>query len=283
MCVRVCLCVCVRACVMHACVCMRGSAHARACVPCLYVCLCARSQVKHVFLVGDASANASVSKRLAREAERHGDVLQAGLPEWDPRGTHMGLLGLLWAGRHCRHARHVLKTGHDAWVNLPALLTYLRSHPLAPPVGLGGACTTDADSPAGPDHTFCSGPGYVTTPDVAAEIVRVSRDVPFSPREDEFVDSCLQNLRMSVQRLPGFSVRAGDSAWITELCQLHGKRVMYRHGFTPEEIRFIWAEGNCKTKRPLPALKIGLPLSRRQVELDRGLRLTKRKRRVSFG
>ena len=208
--------------------------------------------------MGKAS-NVSTSDRLAEEAETHTDVLQGDFPETTQHLTHKTMLGHTWVARHCSHAQHVLKVNHDAWVNLPSLLTYLRAHPLEPTVGLGGHCK-HANTP---DPPFCDGPGYVTTPDVAREIVRVSGEVPFYQRDDVYVGVCVRKLRLRVHRIPGFNIGIGDSTWITELCQLHGSRLIFRHGFTPKELQVIWKEGKC-----LPA-KIGLPLFKRKIERER--------------
>ena len=225
-----------------------------------------------MFLVGEAS-NVSMSDWLTQEVEEHGDVLQGDFPESNQHLTHKTMLGLSWVARHCSHARHVLKTNQDAWVNLPSLLTYLRAYPLVPPFGLGGCCQHTNR----PDPPFCVGPGYVTTPDVAEEIVRVSGEVPFYRREDVYIGVCLRRLGLRGQRIPGFSIELGDSTWITELCQLHGNRVILRHGFTPLEIQVIWREGRC-TPTPVQ-LKIGLPLSRRQVEREAARRRWNKERR----
>ncbi|XP_070180980.1 beta-1,3-galactosyltransferase 1-like [Littorina saxatilis] len=236
------------------------------------------ARTRHIFLVGRTS-KVSASKRLLREMDTYGDILQGNFPEGLRPETHKTMLGLTWVTRYCFHAKHVLKVDQDVWVNLPALVFYLRHHPLLQPTAVGGFCKNNempirdprskyfASEEQYPDPEyppFCSGPGYVTTPAVAKEIVKVSRGVPFFHLEDVYIGFCLRSLRMNVKHLPGFSLGKRDLAWITELCQLHDSRLILRQGFTPDEILFIWNEGKCR--RNVVPRRLGLPLSKRQQQ-----------------
>jgi hypothetical protein len=190
----------------------------------------------------------------------------------------------------------VLKVEQDAWINLPQLITALRDAPLRLPVGLAGYCTTTTVqllrfpneamarhmSPAvlrniniNGDRMLedkdvwppprCHESGYVTSPLAAQDIVRVSEEVPFSTTiESLYLGLCLSRLHLSVDTLPGFSMRPQDSYWIKDLCELHEDRIVLRRGFTPQELRFIWAEGKCtprqKLKRKSRPLLIGVPV-----------------------
>lgn len=214
---------------------------------------------------------------------------------------YRALLGLYWVSRHCLHADHVLKVDQDAWINLPQLLSHLAASPPRIPVGLAGYCTDSVRRAAVYDRlqesplarnlepgmrrnlisqqwraqqdnavnaaTFfpppnCHEAGYFMTPSVAAELVLVSAEVPISTTlENIYLGLCLRRLRLEVETVPGFSLSPRDSSWITNLCQLHGSKVVLRRGFTPKEMRFIWAESKCRGKliKRRKKLAVGLP------------------------
>ncbi|KAL8576349.1 hypothetical protein ACOMHN_048916 [Nucella lapillus] len=224
------------------------------------------SVVRHVFLVGQDSTAASREAvwKLHQEMETHLDIVQAEINDSYNHLTYKTLLGFSLVSTWCRHARHVLKADLDVWVNLPSLLTHLSRSPLRLPEGLGGFCRGHR-RPIRQPHSkyfipkelyphhkypvYCSGPGYVTTPEVAGRIVAVSSSVPFFRLEDVYVAFCLHTLGLRLRHIRGFGVWPSATyggALTPGLCRYHGDGVFLRHGFGPQQLRNIWAAGRCQ-------------------------------------
>ncbi|XP_076468267.1 beta-1,3-galactosyltransferase 5-like [Babylonia areolata] len=230
------------------------------------------SPVRHFFLIGRNASWDDLDHvaRTREEMETHLDLVQVNGSDSYAHLTTKVLTGLSLLATWCQGARHVLKTDHDVWVNVPSLRAALNATPITPPTGVEGYCTSSQRPIRRPRSKyyipeslfpykayprFCNGPGYVTTPRVAGQIVAVSLSVPFFPLEDVFLGMCLQRLGLGVRHNRGFAIgKAVKSrqAVCPELCRYHGRSVIVRHGFTPEELRAIWRAGECLELEGLP-------------------------------
>nr|KAG5699735.1 hypothetical protein BaRGS_022133 [Batillaria attramentaria] len=203
-----------------------------------------KSKVRYLFLVGKP-AKGPDQKKLEVEKKKHRDILQTTSQDAFNKQTEKMMIGLKWVTRHCRHARHVLKTEDDVWVNVPALLNWLKAQPLRQPFGVGGFCAPSNTPDRNPLSKyfipksiypqefyppFCNAPGYLLTPHTARQVERMSKDVPYFPFDDVYLGFCLQAIRMQVQRVPGFSNDKMAMKTDSDKCRLLGKSVLLTHG-----------------------------------------------------
>ena len=86
------------------------------------------SEVTHklVFVIGHDS-NASVNEEVKHEAHSHGDILYIDFHDSYQNLTYKALTCHKWIMDNCMHARFVLKTDDDAFVNIFSLVTHLQS------------------------------------------------------------------------------------------------------------------------------------------------------------
>ncbi|NXC92509.1 B3GT4 galactosyltransferase, partial [Cercotrichas coryphoeus] len=154
-----------------------------------------------VFVLG-VPAGAEGQRRLLRESRQHGDILQGDFADSYANLTRKTLLLLRWARACCAGARFLLKADDDAFVDAPAVATYLAAWPAAPPrlylgrVHWGVAPNRDPRSRHHvPERVFagsryppyCSGTAYVLSRQAAGAVLAAGRGAPLALPEDVWV------------------------------------------------------------------------------------------------
>ena len=177
-------------------------------------------QIRVVFVMGlaadDVNASYDVQRALEFEAARYGDIVQEDFLDTYRNLTYKAVAALRWISRYCSHARYVLKTDDDIFVNAFNLLRYLRRIDR-----ISRTATTDAAAvhPRGlllclvwysmkvmregkwrtsreewhDDRypIYCSGCAFLMSIDVAVAMHRISYDVPFFWVDDFYVTGLL--------------------------------------------------------------------------------------------
>ena len=82
--------------------------------------------IKLVFLLGIVPDSPQVQDALLLEADAYGDIVQEDFVDSYRNLTYKGIMGLRWTSEHCAHARFLLKTDDDIFVNTFNLLAELR-------------------------------------------------------------------------------------------------------------------------------------------------------------
>ncbi|ESO85386.1 hypothetical protein LOTGIDRAFT_56334, partial [Lottia gigantea] len=165
------------------------------------------ANIRYMFLLGEGSANQNSKSKM--EAEIHRDVLLGNFQDTYTNLTLKTVMGLQWVVHICNQTKFILKTDDDVWVNVPMLLKRLETF-RSTTFTLGGMCqlgrphrdmnskyyVSHKDYPSDVYPPFCTGTGYVTTPNVAAKIINMSAVVPYFHLEDIYVAMCLTKLRI---------------------------------------------------------------------------------------
>lgn len=81
--------------------------------------------VRVVFLLGRPDRT-STEDALRMEADLYGDVIQEDFVDSYRNLTYKAIMALKWVSLHCMHARFVLKTDDDVFVNMFVLVRHLR-------------------------------------------------------------------------------------------------------------------------------------------------------------
>lgn len=174
--------------------------------------------IRVVFVMGRTSdaGGGDVQRALEFEAAQYGDIVQEDFRDTYRNLTYKGVAALRWISRYCLHARYVLKTDDDIFVNTFNLLRHLRRLDRIRGTGLAGV---RPDAPRGillclvwynmmvmrdgkwkvskeewPDSkypTYCSGSAFVMTTNAAIAMHRVSYDVPFFWVDDFYITGLL--------------------------------------------------------------------------------------------
>ena len=216
--------------------------------------------------VGAGKSGLDVQRALEFEATQYGDIVQEDFLDTYRNLTYKGVAALRWISRYCAHARYVLKTDDDIFVNAFNLLRHLRRLDRG-----GGAKTALPGTPRGillclvwysmmvmrqgkwkvskeewPDDsypTYCSGSAFIMTTDVAVAMHRVSYDVPFFWVDDFYITGLLPlKLGPSVVRHSQFI-----SAYVLNGRQLEEKftgpqwyQYVFSHVHNLDAIQAVW-------------------------------------------
>ncbi|XP_050713571.1 acetylgalactosaminyl-O-glycosyl-glycoprotein beta-1,3-N-acetylglucosaminyltransferase-like [Eriocheir sinensis] len=137
------------------------------------------------------SAGLDMEDVVAREAERHGDLVVGSFVDHYHNLTYKHVMALRWAARRCSHATFLVKADDDAFIDVPALRALLgRTFSLPPPrrtlacnvlpagtrpQRAGKWAVSERDYPWPEYPRYCAGLSYVATPDVADLLARAAQ------------------------------------------------------------------------------------------------------------
>ena len=214
--------------------------------------------IRYVFLLGE-TRDEIVRKTVIQESELHHDILMEDFVDSYKNLTYKTIMGFKWTATMCAHARFVLKTDDDMFVNIPNLLRALESiGEKKMRITIIGACNQKsrpirnkkskwfASNESYPDRYypgFCSGTGYATSVALASDVYRISPQVPFFHLEDVYVSLCVRKLGYHLQGVPGFS--AGRPK--IDPCLYKGSKLITAHQLPPIMLQLIW---NRECRRP---------------------------------
>lgn len=214
------------------------------------------SNIRYVFLLGEIN-DQTQRENILKENEIYHDIIKQDFIDSYKNLTYKTIIGFKWVTAHCAHARHVMKTDDDIFVNVPNLLKTFRQ--LGPKMDrkVIGSCAKYAKPIRNPNSKwfasfnsypetsypgFCSGTGYAMNIDVASRISLVSPNVPFFHLEDVYVALCIRQLGYLLQTVPGFN--AGK--FKMDPCVYKGEKLITAHNFTPVMLKDVW-QHTCST------------------------------------
>lgn len=209
------------------------------------------ANVRYAFLLGETT-DSSYRGYILEEDRYFHDIIKEDFIDSYMNLTYKTIMGFKWAATKCAHAKFVMKTDDDMFVNIPNVLKLIESSfGYSMQTSLTGACILKArpirdfrskwfasqeSYPHDIYPSFCSGTGYVTSMNVVSQIYQVSPNVPFFHLEDVYVGLCLKKLGFTVKHVRGFN--AGRPR--LKLCLFKGNRLLTAHQMTPGLLRAIW-------------------------------------------
>ena len=161
-----------------------------------------------VFLMGMPKDRLS-EEALQMESDMYGDIVQEDFIDSYRNLTFKGIMGLKWATLHCQHARFVLKSDDDIFVNIFHVINHLKSlekhdnrtkELLLCLVWSRMKVIRDSKSKwyLSPKEfkddyfpTYCSGSAFMMTTDVIANMYNTSLYTPFFWVDDFYVTGLL--------------------------------------------------------------------------------------------
>src|SRR6218665_1519917 len=165
-----------------------------------------KTVVLRVFVMGQTE-NTAHKHLLKMESLHYNDIIQEDFLDTYRNLTYKAVGALKWVTTYCSHARRVLKTDDDAFVNMFVLLRHLQSRLEHGHYGHGTlACnswkkgrvhrtgkwavsTAERRHPGWP--TFCQGLAFIMSPDVVSALYNISFDVPYLWMDDVYVTGFL--------------------------------------------------------------------------------------------
>ena len=164
-------------------------------------------KTKVVFVMGRTDDGVDVQNALEYESDVYRDIVQEDFIDSYHNLTYKGIAALKWVSSYCDHAKFVLKTDDDIFVNMFTLLRHMNSvyRLQANSKGLlmclvwykmmvmrtGKWKVPKEDFKDDVYPTYCSGSAYIMSIDVAIAMHRVSYDVPFFWVDDFYMTGLL--------------------------------------------------------------------------------------------
>lgn len=165
--------------------------------------------IKLVFLMGRPKEQ-NIQDALALENEAYGDIVQETFIDSYRNLTYKAIMGLKWITAHCNHAKFILKTDDDIFVNIFNLVNHLKSmysfrqgnlskmvlclvwyrmKVIRDPKSKWYIPYSEFKEDYFP--TYCSGSAYIFTADVAVDMYNVSSQIPFFWVDDFYITGLL--------------------------------------------------------------------------------------------
>ncbi|KAL3885846.1 hypothetical protein ACJMK2_025878 [Sinanodonta woodiana] len=209
-----------------------------------------KANIRYSFLLGEVS-DENIRKLVEDENKIHNDIIKEDFVDTYQNLTYKTIMAFKYAITKCSHAKFVLKTDDDVWVNIPGLLKVLQREKMTLQTAVAGACFHGANPNRNPDSKwyasiqsyphdsypgFCSGTGYVTSNNVVNKIFEISKNVPFFHLEDVYVAMCIRKLGYRLHKIAGFNnIRPPFDP-----CLYKGDNLITSHEVPPEMLISYW-------------------------------------------
>ena len=207
--------------------------------------------IRYAFLLGYTN-NTEAQKAIEKENQIHRDIIQEDFIDAYKNLTYKTIMAFKWAHTKCGHARFLMKTDDDMYVNTAALLKAATANEKQLQKSMGGACRKSlrpirarnskwyasfTSYPRKSYPGFCSGTGYVTSMTMAEKVLQISKHVPFFHLEDVYVALCVRKLGLTL-----FPIRGFNSVQVRpHTCHYKSDKVITSHYMPPQLTRKIWA------------------------------------------
>ena len=168
------------------------------------------SNMRYVFILGEIDKSA-LHHELKNEAEKFNDIVIANFQDTYQNLTLKTIAGYHWINKYCAHARFVMKTDDDVYVNIPSLLEHLvnktddysfgKPSKDAPPIRDKNNkwYISFEDYPSATYPDYYNGFGYVLSMKHVRGLLNIYQNVKFVPFEDVFVGHCLKEMNVTVR------------------------------------------------------------------------------------
>ncbi|KAM6962792.1 beta-1,3-galactosyltransferase 2 [Aplochiton taeniatus] len=207
-----------------------------------------------LFLLGlGRSSDRYPQSSIEEESRVYHDVIQQDYQDTYYNLTIKTLMGMSWVASHCPHARYVMKTDSDMFVNTEYLVQKLLKPELPPRhrfftgyLMRGYAPNRNKDSkwymppelyPSERYPIFCSGTGYVFSGDMGELIYQASLSIRRLHLEDVYVGICLAKLRIDPTPPPNEFL---FNHWRVSYSSCKYSHLITSHQFQPNELIKYW-------------------------------------------
>uniref|UniRef100_UPI00398F692F beta-1,3-galactosyltransferase 9-like n=1 Tax=Pristiophorus japonicus TaxID=55135 RepID=UPI00398F692F len=208
-------------------------------------------RVKTLFALGLPESEEE-QRAVAREAERHRDVVQGLFADTYLNLTLKTIMATRWFVTYCPSAEFLLKVDDDVFLNYRNLVGRLAGLGAGPEdLYLGRVhrnVPVDRD-PASLYYTprwafledtypnYCSGTSYVLSRQAARKVYVAALSLPLLSIEDVFVGLCAH--RVGVQPTHTADMSGGPRFWPGRCCY---KSILSSHHLGPQELRAAWGQ-----------------------------------------
>ena len=171
------------------------------------------------FVVGQLKLEAGdiqIKQKLQNENNRYQDIVQGNFIDSYKNLTYKTVFGLHWVQKYCRNAQFIFKVDDDVIINVFRLVDFLQRlrksgektdrfvycHPrrIGTPyrniTEKGYVTFSEYSYPLYPD--YCHGGGYLMSSDVALDLYRVTKIIPYIKFEDVYIGFGMNLLELQI-------------------------------------------------------------------------------------
>lgn len=201
------------------------------------------STLRYLFILGQC-LNTSLRQMVLQENAIHGDIIEVDFVESYRNLTLKTMLGLKFAVSYCDHAKFVMKTDDDVFVNVPVLMKILkydkritnktvfgkciRSLPIRDKLSKWYVSLREYNHRRYPRE--CVGPLYGLSTHAARRILQMSPSVPYFHLEDVYIGIVLVQLRFHTYNLQETTIRS----------HLKSCNALFCHPVNVDDMYIIW-------------------------------------------
>ncbi|KAI0207186.1 Lactosylceramide 1,3-N-acetyl-beta-D-glucosaminyltransferase [Lamellibrachia satsuma] len=216
-------------------------------------------KIKVVFVMGRTNDGLEVQNALEYESDVYRDIVQEDFLDSYHNLTYKGIAALKWVSNFCGHAKFVLKTDDDIFVNMFTLLRHLKSlyNLKTNSQGLlmclvwyrmkvmrtGKWKVPKSEFKDDYYPTYCSGSAYIMSVDVAIAMHRVSYDVPFFWVDDFYITGLLPLKAGNIKHKQFMSTYVLDGTKLRE--KFTGPQwysYIFSHVHDLDAVQAVWSE-----------------------------------------
>lgn len=161
--------------------------------------------VRLIFMIG--TTNESSARYIVNENKIYGDIIQADFVDSYYNLTVKILLGMKWVASNCPKVKYFLKVDDDIFVNLPALIGFLKSEAYyksgvmygrlnlhRPVLREGQWAVRKEEFPLTYYPSYLAGNSYVISGNILQKLFHYSEYVPYLHIEDVFITGWLRTI-----------------------------------------------------------------------------------------
>ena len=233
-------------------------------------------KIRLIFVMGKTADPADVQNSLYFESEQYGDIVQEDFLDSYRNLTYKGVASLKWISNYCRHAKFVLKTDDDIFVNMFTLLRHFKSRDkLGTSRGLlmclvwyrmkvmrkGKWKVGEKEFKDSYYPTYCSGSAFSMSTDVAISLHKASYHVPFFWVDDFYITGMLP-LKMGIKHTQFMSTYILDGRKLEEkFTGAQWYTYIFSHVHDLNKIQSVWSRLlELESGDALPNFKYAMPL-----------------------
>ena len=234
-------------------------------------------EIRVIFMMGKTADPLKMQNSVYFESEQYGDIVQEDFLDTYRNLTYKGVAGLKWISKYCRHAKFVLKTDDNIFVNMFTLLRHFKSRDkLRMNRGLlmclvwykmhvmrkGKWKVRENEFKDSIYPTYCSGSAFSMSTDVAVSLYKASFHVPFFWIDDFYITGLLP-LKVGIKHTQFMSTYILDGHKLEE--KFTGSQwytYIFSHVHDLNKIQSVWSQLLVlDSGATLPNFKYTMPLA----------------------
>jgi hypothetical protein len=205
--------------------------------------------IRYIFLLGQSNHDHDINQ----ENQLTNDIIMGDFNDTYTHLTEKTIMGYQWAVTYCKHTKFIMKCDDDIYINIEGLQSVVKKNRDRLQTGIGGRAIYRSIPVRNKSNVkwyisfrtyphdryppYClGGPGYLTSFNVVAQIVNLSRIISYFSMEDVFIGMCIKKLKYRLYDIKGFH---NKPKWLNP-CLYTTKTFVSVHRIRSNMVKHIW-------------------------------------------